>query len=136
MAGVVDQPLDKSSFDAQPSGERLGVTIEPIDEQLRDDLGLEDSQGMRVRDVLDGSLAEKLGIKSGDILTTVAGKPIHEAGEVREILRGVSAGSKVTAEVRRKGKPLTLEAEKSAEHKKDAPAESRKELKKRKPEIR
>ena len=133
---IADQPLDPKSFDAIPPGERLGVTIEPIDDQLRSDLGLEDGQGMRVHEVLTGSLADKLGIKQGDIVTKVAGKPIHETTDVREALRTVPGGTKVLVEVQRKGKPMTLEAEK-AETKTDAPAESKKELKKKKkPEIR
>ena len=133
---LMDQQLDESQFQAIPAGERLGVTIEPIDEALRGDLGLEDGQGMRVQGVLPGSLADRLGIKKGDILTKVAGKAVHETGDVRDALRGVAGGGKVSAEVHRKGKPVTLEAEKAGEAAK-GDADAKKELKKKKkPEIR
>ena len=123
-----------------PAGERLGVYVEPISEDLSEHMGLQGGEGLRVKSLQSGSLAEKLGIAEGDVLLTIAGKPIRTTQDVRSALRGIAAGAKVEVRVTRRDKELTLFAEKIADAKAQEPSsEPTKELKKKgkkKTEIR
>lgn len=75
--------------------------------------------------VLPGSPAATAGLKDGDVLTQVAGKPVPDASKIDaakpetleafakglgELTAGVKAGDKVALVVQREGKPVTLEA--------------------------
>ena len=130
------QDLDRAPDQADqvpPANERLGVTIEDVGDELREYLQLDEGVGLRVTDVAEDSLAQKLGVQRGDVVTKIADKAIHDRGDVREALRAIPAGKKVEVVVYRKGSPLTLSAEKPGEAK---PSDQPKELKKKKAEIR
>jgi serine protease Do len=74
-----------------PSRRRLGVAIAPshVARRLRRSVGLPEVDGLLVRGVEDGSLADKAGIAEGDLITEVAGKPIRDPDELVEALAAV-----------------------------------------------
>ena len=100
--------------DVPPEGERLGVFIEPIGDELREYLGIDQGVGLKVKSVNDGSLAERLGMHEGDVLLSVQGRDVRGVEDVRAALRGVDAGAKVEVVVSRKGQRTTLDAKKPA----------------------
>lgn len=110
------------SVDEIPAGERLGVYVEPIGDEVREHLGLDATQGLRIKEAMSGGLGEQLGLGTGDILTEIGGTKICAIDDVRSALRGIAAGKPVEVKVYRKGKELTLSATK---------AEAGKELKKK-----
>lgn len=124
-----------------PAGERLGVYVEPIGDELREHLGLSDNQGLRVKETMVDSLGARLGLEAGDIVLEIGKTRICGVEDVRAALRDTPASSKVEVKVVRKGKELTLSAEKPASTKPEtAPSQdSGKELRKKgkkKTEIR
>ncbi len=57
---------------------RLGIAVAPghVARRLRRAVGLPDAEGVLIRDVEDGSPAERAGLASGDLITAVAGQPV------------------------------------------------------------
>ena len=43
-----------------------------------------------------GSAADKAGVKSGDVITELDGKPISEASRLRNLVATIAPGSKCT----------------------------------------
>ena len=65
---------------------RLGIDAEDLSGQLGAYFGAPDGEGVLVRDVNAGSAAEKAGVKSGDVITSLDGERIRSLGDLREKL--------------------------------------------------
>ena len=79
---------------------KLGVVLE--------DVPFDASQGIPVRSVAPGSTAAVLGLQTGDAIKSINGKPIAGFADLLAAIGGLKVGDAVTAEVMRKGTPLTL----------------------------
>ena len=66
------------------------------------------SGGVRVEDAPSGSLLDKLGIKTGDIITGVNGQPVNSQGDLVRLYQQFGTLSSIRAEVRRGGAPVML----------------------------
>ena len=64
--------------------------------------------GVRVEDAPSGSLMEKLGIKTGDVITGVNGQPVNSQGDLVRLYQQFGTLSSIRAEVRRGGAPVML----------------------------
>jgi serine protease Do len=67
---------------------RLGIDAEDLNGQFGNYFGAPDGEGVLVREVSSGSPAEKAGVKSGDVITSVNGERIRSLGDLREKLAG------------------------------------------------
>jgi serine protease Do len=76
---------------------RLGVAVAPsqVARRLRSSVGLPERDGLLVRGVEDGSLADKAGIREGDLIVEAAGRPVTDADELFEALAAASDGYEV-----------------------------------------
>lgn len=88
----------------------LGVHLMPLNAELRAHFGVPEDAGALVAEVVDGSPAEKAGIKVGDILTRLDGDSIEGTHDVRAKLRDAEDGATATIEIYRDGKPQTVTA--------------------------
>jgi predicted metalloprotease with PDZ domain len=66
--------------------------------------------GAGILTVSAGSVAEKAGVKAGDIVIEFAGSPIANARELSSYIELVSAGSQVIVKVRRSAKDVVTTA--------------------------
>ncbi len=66
--------------------------------------GTEERDGARIQEITAGSPAEKAGLKEGDVITAVAGKPVTGSSDAVVAIRSHQPGEKVTLTVRRDGK--------------------------------
>ncbi len=121
-APIIDHFL-KDTADGKYEGfPNLGVEFQlTLDEQFRDYLGMKNGDGgMYVSQVLKGMTGEKLGLKQGDIITSVNGFAIDSRGNYKDpqygalsvshVVRGRAfVGDPLKVTVVREGKPLTLE---------------------------
>jgi serine protease Do len=89
---------------------RLGVSIQPLNQDLAESFGLERPDGALVSSIAPRSAAEKAGLKSGDVITKVDGEPILEPGMLSSRIGLAKAGDKVTLEVWRDKKARTIVA--------------------------
>ncbi|MGC0772068.1 MAG: PDZ domain-containing protein, partial [Candidatus Acidiferrum sp.] len=65
---------------------RLGIDAEDLSGQLGAYFGAPDGEGVLVREVNADSAAEKAGVKSGDVITSLNGDRIRSLGDLREKL--------------------------------------------------
>ncbi len=86
----------------------LGVTIQPIDKVTAEALGLEKPEGAIVAQVSPGSPAAEGGIRSGDVIIAFNGKPISDSNDLVRAVSDAGVGKKVTVDLLRNGKRLTV----------------------------
>src|SRR5579871_523544 len=88
----------------------LGVNIYNVTPDVAKEFGLTESSGALVAGVSQGSAADKAGIKTGDIIVSVNGVPMHNAGELRNAIGMLRVGDSVEVGLLRDGKPLKVTA--------------------------
>jgi serine protease Do len=88
---------------------RIGVAIQEVSQSLAQSFGLDRPRGALVSSVEKGAPAEKAGLKPGDVLLSVNGKPIERSAEVPPLVAAVKPGSKASFEVWREGAKRTVE---------------------------
>jgi Do/DeqQ family serine protease len=88
----------------------LGVNIYSVTPEIAKEFGLTDSSGALVAGVAQGSSAERAGVKTGDIITSINGTVMKSAGELRNAIGMLRVGDKVEIGMLRDGKPLKVTA--------------------------
>jgi len=86
----------------------LGVYIQPITDELKTQFNLATKAGALISDVIEGSPAEKAGIKRGDIISTFNGKVIDSFKALRSLVGQTEVGAKIEVELQRKNKKRKL----------------------------
>lgn len=86
----------------------LGINAEDLTPQLGAYFGAPDDGGVLVREVRAGAPAEKAGLKAGDVITKMDGKPVHSLGDLRAELREKGAEKSVTLGILRKGSEMSV----------------------------
>ncbi len=114
---IIDQLKDKGSIVRG----WLGVKIQPVTDDIAKNLGLSESKGALVAEVVKDSPADKSAIKVGDVITKFDGKPISSMQKLPRIVAETQLGKKVPVEIIRDGKPMTVDTivEKPAENAED-----------------
>jgi serine protease Do len=94
----------------QASHARLGVAIQDVNQVFADSFKLDKPEGALVSSVEEGGPADKAGLKAGDIVRKVDGRPVVSAGDLPAALGMRSPGEKVELEIWRDGKATVLTA--------------------------
>jgi serine protease Do len=87
----------------------MGVSIQNITSDLKDKLGLKDTKGALVSDIVEGGAADKAGIQPEDVIITFDGKDIKDRDELRLTVSATVVGKNVKVDVLRKGEKKTLD---------------------------
>ena len=82
---------------------QLGVQLQDLDPDLAEAFDLNQQEGAVVVNVVEGSPAAKAGLKAGDVVVAVNGRPVRNASDLRNRVGLLRIGDKVTLEVLRKG---------------------------------
>ena len=83
----------------------LGVTVGDLTPELARGFGLgEGVKGAVVQDVVANAPASKAGVKAGDVVTAVNGKPVEDRGQLTRAVASIAPGGKATLSLLRKGK--------------------------------
>lgn len=89
----------------------LGVQLaNQFTPDIAESLGLDNARGALVSQVVENSSAEKAGIKAGDVITSINGKSIANAAELRNAIGLLRIGEKVEIGLIREGKPRRVTA--------------------------
>jgi serine protease Do len=89
-----------------PGSARLGLTVDTLSPQLAEYFGTK--EGVLVKSVQDNSTAAKIGIRAGDVITSVNGSTINDAAELRRRLQSLKEGDEMTIGIMRDKKAQTL----------------------------
>ncbi len=82
---------------------RIGVVIQEVSKELAESFGLKTPSGALVNAVEKGGPADKAGVEAGDIILRFDGKPIGMSNDLPRVVGATKPGSRVTAQVWRKG---------------------------------
>lgn len=87
---------------------QLGVSIQQIDSDQARALGMPDSSGALVADLVAGSSAARAGVERMDVIRAVNGRPVNVASDLPPMIGGMAPGSKVKLTIWRDGKPREI----------------------------
>ena len=82
---------------------RIGVVIQEVTKELAESFGLPKASGALVNSVEKGGPAEKAGIEASDVILKFDSKNIQSSADLPRIVAQSRPGSKVTAQIWRKG---------------------------------
>jgi serine protease Do len=86
----------------------LGVSVGPLDPDVASRLGVNGKTGVVVARVFPGTPAAKAGIKNGDVITTLAGKPVGDGRELQRVVGTLPLHKPVEVAVIRDGQSREL----------------------------
>jgi len=89
-------------------GPMLGIDAEDVSGQLGSYFGVPDGTGILIREVRPGMAAEKAGLKAGDVIVKVDGKPVRTLAELRSQLRDKGEQKSVSLAILRKGAEMSV----------------------------
>jgi len=87
----------------------LGVQPQAITADMVDNLGLKSTKGALIADVVKDSPAEHAGIKPGDVVVGLNGKPVNDNSQLTRDVGVIPPGNTVKLDVVREGRPRTVE---------------------------
>jgi Do/DeqQ family serine protease len=88
----------------------LGVQLYSVNSDIAKEFGLTETTGALVAGVVQGSAADRAGIKTGDIITSLNGVTMKSSGELRNAIGLLHVGDKVELGLIRDGKPRKVTA--------------------------
>jgi len=82
---------------------KLGVSVQNVNQTLADSFKLPKPEGALVSSVEKGSAADRAGLSAGDVITSIDGNPIVDAGDLSSTVGLAQPGNKVDLQVWRDG---------------------------------
>jgi len=89
----------------------IGASGQAVTSDIAKSLGLKAPRGVLVSTLSKSSPAKKAGLKVGDVVTALNGRPVNDAAELKFRLATVPLGQMADLDVLRQGKSITLEME-------------------------
>ena len=87
----------------------LGVMIQDVTPNLAKEFDLKDAAGALIAEVTPKSPAEKAGLKSGDVVLNLDGKPVRDSRQLKLRVAQIAPGKKVSMEILRDGSRKNVE---------------------------
>ena len=88
----------------------LGVAIQDMTPELAKSLGLKESKGALVSQVVPGGPADKAGIEQGDVIVNFDGQSIGDSKDLPRVVASTTVGKTVTVKLLRDGKEVERQA--------------------------
>ena len=82
----------------------IGVSLQPLDEGVATALGIPKDQGELIRAVTPGGPASRAGIEQGDVIISVAGRPVTPDESLAYLVAQQPVGSRVPIDLIRDGR--------------------------------
>ncbi len=86
----------------------IGVSVQSVTPDIAQALGLKETQGSLVGEVVPGGPADAAGIKRGDVIVTFDGNEIKKIGDLPLLVAQTLVGKTVNVKIIRDSKELTL----------------------------
>jgi Do/DeqQ family serine protease len=72
---------------------QLGVTVQQVNSDMAESLGLKKTGGAIISSVTPGSAADRAGLKQGDVIESFNGQPLHDFNSLRNRVAEAGPGS-------------------------------------------
>jgi serine protease Do len=89
----------------------LGVAVRPVTPDAAEAAGLTEQKGAVIESVVEGSPAERAGVRKGDVIVAVDSQVIAAPPELTRRIAGTPPGTRVELSLVRKGQSLKLPVE-------------------------
>jgi Do/DeqQ family serine protease len=93
---VGDMPTEEPVVAAVEPGETWGFSVEPLRPEPGRSLDLPFSAGLRVTEVVPGSVADRAGLEQGDVILEVNRRPVGDAAALARELGALPPGTSIT----------------------------------------
>jgi len=104
-----EKVVGKSAADAEKEWREFVLSLKYPQRRVRLGIYAEGVEGgVKVKEVVKDTPAEAAGLKAGDVITEIDGKPIRGLSDLRKILRSKKPGDTATLKIKRGDKTLTL----------------------------
>jgi len=100
-----DEKIAKAETSKTTSDNRLNISVADLTDGQRAELEIEG--GILVEAAGDGAAGDA-GIREGDIILRIDGKPVKNIGEFKKLIKKLPAGKSVAILVQRRGGPIFL----------------------------
>jgi S1-C subfamily serine protease len=90
---------------------QLGIIIQDVTPDLADALELDTIDGAVITQVQPDSAAERAGLKAGDVVVEIDGKPVNGSSALRNRIGLMTVGEDVAITILRDGRRRTINAE-------------------------
>lgn len=107
---VATRVKDQIVATGKASHARLGVAVQEVNQTLAESFKLDKPEGALVTSVAPGGPAERAGLKPGDVIRKMDGKPVVASGDLPAMIGQALPGQQVKLEVWRSGRVEQLEA--------------------------
>jgi serine protease DegQ len=87
----------------------IGVEVQEITPPVAESFRLGSTRGALIAGVLRGGPADKAGIKPGDVLLEVEGKPVTDPTSMLNLIAALPPGQAARMKLRREGKDVETE---------------------------
>jgi predicted metalloprotease with PDZ domain len=89
-------PKAERTVVVEQKGAFFGITMQELDEAVREGLNTSAKNGVLVTEVIEDSPAAKAGVEDGDIIVEFEGKNVESADQLRELIAAGTTGDKVS----------------------------------------
>jgi serine protease Do len=100
--------IDSLRKGQRPQRGYIGVSLQELDEDIAASLGIPKNQGELIRSVTAGGPAARAGIRQGDVVVSVGGRPVTPDESLAYLVSRQPIGSRVPIEVVREGRRQTV----------------------------
>ena len=92
----------------------IGVAVQELNADLAESLKLKEIKGTLISDVFKGTPAEQAGMRPGDVLIAVDGKPVADSAGMLALISVIAPGTGATVKVIREQKELELKVDRKS----------------------
>jgi Do/DeqQ family serine protease len=107
-SNLAKQVMDQIEKNGKVSRGYLGALLQNLTQELGQHLGVPSGKGAVVSGVTPGGPGAKAGLKSGDVIVGVNGKPVDSSDELTMEITSHAPGSQVTLDVVRNNQPTKI----------------------------
>ncbi len=87
----------------------VGVEVQEITPAVAESFRLGSTRGALIAGVLRGGPADKAGVKPGDVIVEIDGKPVADPAAMLNLVAALAPGSKTTVKLKRRGRVVEAE---------------------------
>jgi Do/DeqQ family serine protease len=103
------QVLESIVKDGQVTRGWIGVEPSELSPELAETFGIKSDRGVIITGVLQNGPAAQAGIRPGDVITHVAGKPVRDVSELLALVAALKPGTPAKFGLQRQNKPAEIE---------------------------